>query len=539
MYRILSDGYTVYDPRLPDNTILSGKLNLEVNKAGSLEFTIPESNPHYGMIALMKSIVELYDDDKLLFRGRPYAPNRNLYRDNEILCEGELAFFNDTYQEPFDYYGTVAELFTSVIEFHNSQVSAEKQFKVGTINVVNSTEEGNIVRSDIEYQTTWDFLREKFFESELGGFLHIRHEADGVYIDYLSDLNFLGEQGVTQCINLTDVSEEISTDDLATVVVPLGAKKKDEEGNDTDEYLTIADVNEGSIYLEDAEGIEVYGRIVKIVKHDDITDGLNLRQAGLADLGSSVGVATTVEITAADLAKAGYDIDPFAFGTYVDVNIKNLNIDGKMLIKKLSIDLLAPESNTITVGETIKSFTADNAHTIETIGDKFNNIDTGFRDNRQEFLELIRNVTSIIEQTEQSIMTSVSESYYNKADTDELIASVSTSFEQTYNSFQMTFEKFQQDLDSMEDGIGNEFEQWRKYIRFEDGNIILGEEDNALMLRIENDQITFLENGAPIAYWKNRKFYAEDGEFLTSLQLGKFAFLPRASGNLSFMKVVE
>ena len=226
MYKIYADNRVIYNPLTGDYCITEGKLNLEVNKAGSLEFTIPESNPHYGMISLMKSIVTVYDDDRLIFRGRPYAPSRNLYKDNEIMCEGELAFFNDTYQEPFEFYGTVTDLFTQVITAHNSQVSAEKQFKVGTINVTNDTESGKITRSDIEYMTTWDFLREKFFESELGGYLWVRHEDDGAYIDYLSDLNFIGNQGVTQCINLADVTEEVTTDDLATVVVPLGQRSK-------------------------------------------------------------------------------------------------------------------------------------------------------------------------------------------------------------------------------------------------------------------------------------------------------------------------
>ena len=52
-------------------------------------------------------------------------------------------------------------------------------------------------------------------------------------------------------------------------------------------------------------------------------------------------------------------------------------------------------------------------------------------------------------------------------------------------------------------------------------------EGNELTLRIQNDKIVFLENGGEIAYWQNRKFYAVDGEFINSLRLGKFAFLPR------------
>lgn len=84
-----------------------------------------------------------------------------------------------------------------------------------------------------------------------------------------------------------------------------------------------------------------------------------------------------------------------------------------------------------------------------------------------------------------------------------------------------------------------QFAEIRKYIRFEGGNIILGSSGNELILKIQNDKIVFLENEQEIAYWQNRKFYAVDGEFISSLRLGKFAFLPRANGNLSFKRVAD
>lgn len=72
-----------------------------------------------------------------------------------------------------------------------------------------------------------------------------------------------------------------------------------------------------------------------------------------------------------------------------------------------------------------------------------------------------------------------------------------------------------------------------------DGDILLGETGSSITLRIENDRIVFKESGVDSAYWQNRKFYAVDGEFINSLKLGKFAFIPRVTGNLSFTKVVD
>lgn len=350
MYKILVDDLTLYDPLLDEYRILSGKVDLEVNKAGSLTFSIPEDNPHYGLTKLMKSNVVLYDDDRVIFKGRPYAPSRNLFRDNEIICEGALTFFNDSIQDPFDYFGTVEGLFRQVITRHNSQVDASRQFKIGVVNVVNSTDSGNITRSSIEYMTTWELLRDKFFESALGGYLWVRYENDGTYIDYRNDLNFICDQDVEQSINLVDVKESVSCAELATAVIPLGAKVDDV-------YTTIESVNGGIKYLYDEEAVAEYGWIFKIVKHDNIYDKDILLRTGRQDLADAVGVTTTIQVKASDLSKAGYDVSPFSFGTYVNVIIDNLNIDRKMLIKKLSLDLLKPESSEITVGDEIKSFT--------------------------------------------------------------------------------------------------------------------------------------------------------------------------------------
>jgi hypothetical protein len=82
-----------------------------------------------------------------------------------------------------------------------------------------------------------------------------------------------------------------------------------------------------------------------------------------------------------------------------------------------------------------------------------------------------------------------------------------------------------------------QFETIHKYIRFVDGDIILGESGNELTLRIENDRISFLDGGAEVAYFSNKQLFVLDGHFLNSLRVGSFAFLPRENGNLSLVKV--
>lgn len=152
---------------------------------------------------------------------------------------------------------------------------------------------------------------------------------------------------------------------------------------------------------------------------------------------------------------------------------------------------------------------------------------------------LSRNMSTTISNNSDEILHSVSENYYLKGETDSLIESVSTELTQTKDSFEFRFNQFSQEIDSVKDGTDAQFQEFSKYIRFEDGNIILGESGNELTLKIQNDRISFLESGVEVAYFTNRKLYITDGEFLNALQLGRFAFIPRTNGNLSFNRISD
>lgn len=74
------------------------------------------------------------------------------------------------------------------------------------------------------------------------------------------------------------------------------------------------------------------------------------------------------------------------------------------------------------------------------------------------------------------------------------------------------------------------------YIRFSDGNIELGKADNAIKLKLENNQVAFYRNDTRIAWFTNNSFEIEN---LTEgkIRFQNFGFIPRASGNLTFTKI--
>lgn len=158
--------------------------------------------------------------------------------------------------------------------------------------------------------------------------------------------------------NLLDLKRIRKGEDIATVIIPLGAKLKDAEGKDTDKRLTIEAVNGGVDYVQDADAIAQFGRVVKTVIFDDVTDANNLLTKGNAHLADSVKLPETIELTAADLAATGQDIESFHVATMVDAVSDPHGLNQRFLVSKLSLKLFEPGANKMTLGGVLDTFTA-------------------------------------------------------------------------------------------------------------------------------------------------------------------------------------
>lgn len=533
MYQIFCDGNLLHDANIEDLKVYDPKLQLEQNATSSFEFRIYPSNPFYNGIQKLKSIVTVYQGKDIIFRGRPIELSRATNNGLDIYCEGELAFLIDSIIEPFDWSGSIEGLFNQFINSHNAQVLDDHKFKVGNITVTDPND--YIVRSNTDYDTTWNSIQKKFIEL-LGGYLVVRHEEDGVYIDYLADFTTLNAQHVTFGENMLSVKRTEEGADIATVLIPLGAKNED-----TGERLTVADVNDGKIYIENTANIEKYGRITKVQTWDDVTLPTNLLTKGtdaLAQMGQSIA---TIEISAQDMASINADISNFKMGSKIRVTSKFHGIDDYYVPTKMTISLFKQGSNKITLNGTVKTLTdssVSNATTTNNIVNVVESINNDYQTNIPAQLQQLQNdLVSLINQTATEINLEVSDKYYSKDATDTLISEVSTAFTQNKDYFEMMFTSFSQSLEDVLNGTNASFEDIRKYIRFEDGNIVLGKIGDEFTVKITHERISFMQGAMEIAYISNSRIYNTALQVLESLQIGAFVWLPRANGNLSFKKI--
>ena len=147
-----------------------------------------------------------------------------------------------------------------------------------------------------------------------------------------------------------------------------------------------------------------------------------------------------------------------------------------------------------------------------------------------------KNTTTIIQDTRNLIFAAL-EQYVATGDLEEYKRIVSTQFEQTAKDFTFLFENAISKVNTLDGATQEEFERWKKYIRFVDGNIVLGKVGNEITLNLENDILYFLQNNGKVAYLSNNKLYVTDGEFIKSLTVGCFGYKPRKNGSLTFGKI--
>ena len=261
MYTIYADGNVLYSPFLVEDgyCVLSPKLTVELNKSGSLSFVMPPTNVMYDSIQKLKSIITVTQDDEEIFRGRVLYDEKDFYNRKNVYCEGELSFLVDSVVRPYSFQGGVTELFTKYLNNHNSQVDPDKQFQVGIVTVTDPND--YITRESSDYPNLLDEMKAKLVVL-LGGYLRPRPENNIRYLDYVTDYGTVSDQIIEFGVNLLDLTEYISAEDVFTVLIPLGATQEDESGN-TSSRLTIESVNGGLDYIEDETAIALFGRIWK------------------------------------------------------------------------------------------------------------------------------------------------------------------------------------------------------------------------------------------------------------------------------------
>lgn len=355
----------IYHPKNPNLQLISPKLTLEDNAAGSLTFKIYNSNMNYDTIRKLKPVIAVVRNGETIFKGRVISDKKDFYNGKSVEVEGKLAFFNDSYMEPFSFKGSPAELFKMIVENHNSQVMEWQQFKVGIVTVTDPND--YIVRSSENILNSWDALKDKCFKSSLGGHIRVRYEDDGDYIDWLADYEAVSKQSIEFAKNMIDMSSEVDATETYTAIRPIGAEVDGKK-------IDISPVNDGRNYLINEEKAEEYGIIYAPETEstwEDVTLPENLLKKAKEKLFSSfITLKEIYEIKAVDLNLTDETIEALNICEYVPVISRPHGINGNYLLSKAEISIAEPQNSIFHLGSskrTLSDMNSSGGTTIVTV----------------------------------------------------------------------------------------------------------------------------------------------------------------------------
>lgn len=484
MYKVLCDNFPLYDLRDDNLILISPKIELEENNAGAFEFTISPTHPYYDSIKKMKSIIQIMDNEEEIFNGRVIDETTDFYNKKTIICEGELAFFNDSVQRPAVYHNqSVRGYLQTLINIHNAQIAelnlgikfnsncagesatwdyaslyyvkggqiysaftkkkandlADKTFvipstefylywhtdasvnnffgiAVDSVTITNATaivgseatlpnyvpqtvtnvtdiqtahnpymHNSNIIwhyahtipdnltvgkmfalgsvtvvdSNDSLYKyTNWETTMEVIKTDLLdtyGGHLRIR-KVNGIrYLDYLQDYPNTNTQVIRFGENLLDFTKGIDATEIATAVIPLGARQEENEIQGLESRLTIKSVNNDVDFVYSESAVNTYGWIYKTVTFDDVNVPANLKIKGEQYLSDIQFENVTLEVQAVDLHMMDINVERIKMLDEIRVVSEPNGLDRFFPVTKMTIYLDTPSNNTITLGQTVSS----------------------------------------------------------------------------------------------------------------------------------------------------------------------------------------
>lgn len=352
----------------PQYRISKGSVKQVINGINECNLTIGMLHNLYKKIEAIRGIVKVVNlfDDEVEFYGRVLSVSNIMNADGfaqEVICEDMLGYLHDSVQD-FEKVPNngLKDYLTRIVNRHNAQVEPHKRFKIGTVDVP--------VPSDTPfrytgYDSSWDTIKERLI-GKTSGYLVLRHETDGMYLDYLKSIGqIIDGSPVMLGENIKEATRDIVFDGLLTRLVPVGADLDNGtvDGSSAEiirPQVTIKSVNGGLNFLEDQKLIDKFGLISKSITWSNINDPGILKTRGQQYLDSIKAIIASWKVGVVDRYLIDSNYIKFKVGnTHEIINAPMSGVESLQIIEK-NIDLLKPQSVSLSIGADSQSLTQFN-----------------------------------------------------------------------------------------------------------------------------------------------------------------------------------
>ena len=324
-------------------------------------------------------MIQVLQNEKEIFYGEVREITDNIDFTKHIYAVGELAFLFDSIQPQKVYQCSPLQMFTEIINIHNSQVEQKKQFKVGEVSV---TDVNDYVYHFTNREDTLTVLRDKLC-TPLNGYLKITKVNGERYIN-LVPIERYGKH-CTQEIqfgeNLLDYSANSTSVNIATSVIPIGAMIEEENRTSKavkglDEYVTIVGTavddyhkkTDDDYVINDA-AVSQFGHIRVTKEWPDVHSPEILREKATEWIKQTQFADLILNVSAFDRNLSDINIDSFDLGDIVSVWAVPFGMESVTFpVQKKTIYMNDITKNYIVLGNKFqKSYTSQASTAVEKI----------------------------------------------------------------------------------------------------------------------------------------------------------------------------
>ena len=288
IYRVVLDDTTDIHTSDINCMLLNPSLELEMNSAGSFTFTLPPKHPNWNDVKVLKSTIDVYEDNELIFTGRVASIEKNWNNERVVTCEGALAYFNDSIHRQNKWSEAlpiasedpnVHNFLKDILDNHNAFVGDADNRKIYIGHIYIAPE---LVTREVDYDTTLDILTRMCIDTN-GGYFQVRKNLeDGkLYLDWLKDFTDESSQPAEFGLNLLDFNTSLNAEDICTGVLARGATVDDQvitlsnvELVDENTYPDMSVTHLTTQYpdiLWHRNGKDTFGQVVQIHDFPDAT----------------------------------------------------------------------------------------------------------------------------------------------------------------------------------------------------------------------------------------------------------------------------
>ena len=378
--------------------IYDGQCSLEMGKAGTLKFTVAPDHPYYSQFRKKKTILTVIQIDaapgskwadissevngsNCIFRGAVDEISVDVFQQATISATDLLISLEDSLHVPSGkskVKKTRRAWFEQALADHNSQMTSEpeKKFTLGTVDSFQGKAANENEISDTSYTETMSFIKSNVMD-QCNGYLRVRYSDNFAthYLDLVETYGTTASQQFKFAVNIADVSHEDISDDLYTVLVPVGKNAKTIEGASgtrTTKYLDMdgtwknVTVRINGKYIEIPDAIASYGYIYSPVSFSDKDSVEDIISESLKHISSTYHADNfTLSVKAIDMNHLDSNQKIVHLGDKITViRYSKVNQDGSLVDRRvnamcsaINYDLMSPENTEYTVGTNFENMT--------------------------------------------------------------------------------------------------------------------------------------------------------------------------------------